>query len=234
MQETNLDNNVDFKIEGYQDPVKNSSGAGTLYMIKETIMNEPINANIDLGKNLENQIFKLTLKDGHELYIINIYRNGNTQASLNAKNLFRYMENKKNVITMGDFNAHNPIWRSYNDKVNNLKTCQTGRIIEEALNDSSIICLNTGEATHAKGGAIDLAFSTKNLSTKSTFQVNDMNVSGNDHFGITVFVQLAKVPKLHKKPKKIYEKAEMKWIHIYQVKIFSLKIQMNQQILYIL
>ena len=208
LQETNLDDNVDFNIEGYQDPVKNSSGAGTLYMVKETIMNEKIKTNIDLGKNLENQIFKLTLNEGQELYIINIYRNGNAQATLNAKNLFKYMENKKNVITMGDFNAHNPIWRTYNDKSNNLKTCQTGRLIEEALNETSVICLNTGEATHAKGGAIDLAFSTKNLSTKATFQVNDMNVSGNDHFGITVFVQLAKVPKLHKKPKKIYEKAD--------------------------
>ena len=103
------------------------------------------------------------------------------------------MESKKSAIAIGDFNAHNPIWKNFdNNKQNSLKICPTGKIIEDALNESTVTILNNGEATHAKGGAIDLAFATKNIAHKATFQVNDMLLSENDHFGISVFVQIAK------------------------------------------
>ena len=208
MQEHNLDKEDVFKISGYKGE-RNNEGCGTLYMVRETIELEEIKEKVEFGKNIEQQIIKLKLKN-KELHVINIYRNSvhDKKAVLDSDKLFNYMENKKNAIVMGDFNAHNPLWKTYNPSYKRtLYTCPVGRKIEKALNNTNIVLLNTGEPTHASGSAIDLAFATKNIASQAYWQVNDMSVSSSDHFGTTVFVQLEKMKYINKGPKRMFTKA---------------------------
>ena len=99
LQETNLISDDDFIVPGYTVKV-NATDSGLLCMIRNTIMFSELTQDISpFGKNIEHQIFKITLKDNIEIHIINIYRNPipSKQAVLAPKKLFEYMERKKNL-----------------------------------------------------------------------------------------------------------------------------------------
>ena len=208
LQETNLLEDDNYKIDGYETFL-HFVHSGLICLIKETICRKEEDVNTNFGYNIESQIFKINVKN-LEFFIINLYRNCNPDksASLDVNKLFTYMEEKKYALVLGDFNAHNPIWRNYDvAHPSCLTTCSTGKDIEKGLNQTSIVSLNTGEPTHASGSAIDLAFATKNLANKAFWSVNDMSVSAYDHFGTTVFLQLEKINFPNSQPKKLYNKA---------------------------
>ena len=217
LQETNIENKEDFEIAGWQTGVtekKEQNDTGLLYLVRDTILFEEIKVNgREFGTNIEKQIIKITLLDGLEFYLINLYRNPTKgkNAVLDALDRCEYMEKNKRVIVMGDFNAHNPLWTKYDPEIKSTQnTCVTGENIEKALNLTNIVLLNNKEYTYTKmtkagltKSALDLTFTTKNLATKATWSTNSLY---SDHFGITLYLQTGKLD-IEKTPKKRYEKA---------------------------
>ena len=90
------------------------------------------------------------------------------------------MSNK--MIICGDFNAHNRIWGSRS-------TDKNGEIIEEFMEDNSLVCLNDGNPTRidiARGGmsCLDITIVSASLAGKCIWSVSKNNI-GSDHFPVT-------------------------------------------------
>jgi len=196
LQETNLTEEDGFSIEGYKEiPLAGPTGLMTL--IRNTIDHQTYKEPVCFGKNIEHQIIQIFLKS-KTLTLINLYRNCTQQSNavLNTSKLFEFMEKMDNIICMGDFNAHSPLWENKSlVKLKNgekLAYCKTANDIENALEKHNVTLLNNGEATHIDGGSIDLAFSSTNISSKITWIVSDKVLS--DHFATLAYLQTEKVP----------------------------------------
>ena len=100
-------------------------------------------------------------------------------------------------LLVGDFNAHNPIWGSNHRDAR-------GHIIENLLDNSNIILLNTGTPTclSARSGelsAIDLSFSSPDLAIRFEWKTAD-NLYGSDHLPIHISTNIPN--KAHNVPQK--------------------------------
>ncbi len=92
------------------------------------------------------------------------------------------------IIICGDFNAHSGVWGSKN-------TDNNGIIIEEFIEEHSLVCLNDGEPTSmdiVKGGmsCLDLTITSAALAGKCTWSVHEDNL-GSDHWPVVCEIQNA-------------------------------------------
>ena len=135
LQETMLTPNINPSFKNYtcyyESQSNGSHGLGTL--VKKSIPQSRIN----LVSPLEVIAINVTIQ-GKTYTISNHYVSPSDVLSKEAFNKV-IKEFKFPYLLCGDFNAHNPLW-SFNESVQN---DVRGRVIEELLNDHSLILLNS-------------------------------------------------------------------------------------------
>ncbi len=201
LQETNLAENSHIKIPGYR--VFNQPGVrGLLTAIKTKIPAIPYNAPIPAGPEVETLSVEIHLADG-PLQLHNVYRNCNPErgAILTPDTLLNNIQQHRAVLS-GDLNLHHPLWGSTHGQAR----CGASNALADALEESNMVVLNTGEPTHVNGGRLDLTIVTSDIATKSTWTVSDQIAS--DHYATCTTINLAKIDPPPHRPRRCYHKAD--------------------------
>ena len=158
LQETLLRRGNKFKINGYNvyTTPHEDSNRGLAILVKSSIPVKKITNQISCGDNVEVLALKITLQNT-SLEIYNIYRKitHGSQGDLDLTQLFAHASSTSTLIT-GDFNAHHPLLSSVSN------SNEAGEHIAQVLDDfQDISILNNGQATHIRGGRLDLTFISK-------------------------------------------------------------------------
>jgi len=184
IQETWLNYSLDFKINGYVVERKDrvtGRGGGCATFIKDDIIYKRINTS----NNVECVSIGI-MGRYEEIRISNFY---NPCKEINNSILENVMgEAQGRVIICGDFNAHNGLWGSKS-------TDSNGLVVEEFIEEHSLVCLNDGKSTRmdtVKGGlsCLDLTIISAALAGKCTWNVQENNL-GSDHWPIVCEIQSA-------------------------------------------
>ncbi len=184
IQETWLNSSLDFKINGYVVEMKDREtgrGGGCATFIKEGIAYKRIHKS----NNVECLSIEVMGID-EEIRITNFY---NPCKEISNSILEEVMgDTQGKIIICGDFNAHSGVWGSKN-------TDNNGIIIEEFIEEHSLVCLNDGEPTImdiVKGGmpCLDLTITSAALAGKCTWSVHEDNL-GSDHWPVVCEIQNA-------------------------------------------
>jgi ribonuclease HI len=110
------------------------------------------------------------------LTIVNVYDPPNKVTNEeDYKNIFNLT---KSAIIVGDFNAHNTMWKSD-------RSDRRGLYIEKMLEGFNYVSLNTGIPTYQKtnGGmsVLDLSFASSAIANKCEWSIAENNTWGSDH-----------------------------------------------------
>src|SRR5206468_2455262 len=174
VQETKLKEGKSFHLSGY-DMVRRDRADGTAAGRVATFIKEGLNFKIaDLNTVHECVAVEIILS-GLNLTIINLYDPpGPAKDESEYKKLFLPTGN---YVVTGDFNAHNPLWKS-------TTLDRRGEILEELIDSCNYTLINTGQPTYQKhqGGmtVLDLTFVSSCLASKCSWDVlND--TLGSDH-----------------------------------------------------
>ena len=218
LQETLLKPGHKFKLNGYNiytTPHENSN-RGLAILIKSSIPVKKINNPISCGDNTEVLAVTITLQNGN-LDIYNIYRNIH-HGELDLIQLGAHASNTNTLIT-GDFNAHHPVLSSPSP------TNDAGEHIAHLLQDfHNISIINNGEATHIRGGRLDLTFITATLRTITDWKVHPTLMS--DHFATITCMQTPTLPPIPPPPPRwnqdladwhIFQKEIEQWATNYEI-----------------
>ncbi|XP_064104982.1 uncharacterized protein LOC135214537 [Macrobrachium nipponense] len=166
----------------YKTPHTNEN-RGLITLVKATIPSEKIR-NIDCGQGIETLSIQIRLENT-SLVIHNIYK-GHDKI-LEGENLFS-AASRENTFFAGDFNAHHPCLRSQQH------TNAAGRHIHLLLEEFPEVALlnDTNEATHLRGGRLDLSFVSQNLKEECAWKVHPILTS--DHFATETSIKITKIP----------------------------------------
>jgi exonuclease III len=173
IQETFLKPGKNFNLDGYHMVRRDREGEtrkGGLATFIKTGVNYKIN---DDEINIECILVQIRYKN--TIYTIaNIYNSPEIDMDIDAyRCLFQY----KNCIITGDFNAHNPLWKS--KSLN-----RRGRVIEELIEEYNFVLINTGQPTYQgiRGGmsVLDLTMVSSEIGLKCTWTVLE-DAWGSDH-----------------------------------------------------
>ncbi len=200
LQETNLPPESTWKLSGYR--VFHRSGVrGLLVAVKSSIQAAEITEEVPAGNGVEVQTVELSLSDG-PLRVFNIYRNcsGDRQAHLTPGPLLEVAQQQRSIVG-GDFNLHNELWGSCMDN----RRCHAGELLAQALENSTMVLLNTGEATHKEGGRLDLTMVTADLAPHADWRVDTSMVT--DHFAVKVNLSAEKVGPQRRPPRRNFRRA---------------------------
>ena len=118
-----------------------------------------------------------------EMNLINIYNK--PQNRMNKEAYIKIIDPiKNNCLIVGDFNGYSPMWGAD-------KTDQTGKCIEEIIDECNLSVLNTGNGTHIKNNGslspIDLSLASNRLALKCNWRVLNDSM-GSDHLPIHITV----------------------------------------------
>jgi exonuclease III len=172
IQETFLKPKHLFHLPGYniirKDRIDNRKG-GVAILTKQGINYRLI----DTPPELECVSVEITSKN-ESITIVSIYIPPNT---IIEKESLLKLFGVKNVIITGDMNGHSKLWGGS-------KTNHIGRLIEDIIDETNFVVLNTREPTRQNydGGmsSLDLSLCSQNLASKSTWAVLD-DMLGSDH-----------------------------------------------------
>ena len=155
-----------------------SRGGGCMTLIKKGLSYKVI----ELPKSeIEILAIDVYINKTNWISVINIY---NPCLKLNENFLDHvFSVVGRSVIMCGDFNGHNILWGS-------LKNDSNGLIIEKAMENGNLVCLNTGTGTRldehsGNTSCLDLTWTSNNIAAKCVWEVLDNNW-GSDHFPILI------------------------------------------------
>ncbi|XP_068203084.1 uncharacterized protein [Palaemon carinicauda] len=156
---------------------------GLTTLVKSSIPSK-IAPSIDCGTEAETLSVQISLL-ATTLTVHNIYKS--PAKSINAEALFAAASKDGSIIT-GDFNAHHPFLNSIS------ATNQTGRHLHALLQEYPDVTLlnNVTEATHLKGGRLDLTFLSSAIQRDAKWQLHPVLTSM--HLAIEVKLELEKYP----------------------------------------
>ena len=192
LQETLLKAGNRYKIHGYNiytTPFENPN-RGLAILVKNSIPVKKITNPISCGDNVEVLAVTLTLQNG-TLDIYNLYRNI-TSGELDLTQLGAHASNTHTLIT-GDFNAHHPLLSSPSSS--NIAGVHIAQLLQDYHNISLV---NNGEATHIRGGRLDLTFITTTLRTQVKWSVHPTLMS--DHFATVTNIEIPHLPPIPPPP----------------------------------
>lgn len=137
-----------------------------------------IHRELIIDSQMECVVIEVWMNKG-KVKIVNFYNPCN-QLTVESLNLIGEGDGK--VIWCGDFNAHNTLWGSPNSDRN-------GIIIEEYMEDHSLVCLNNGKGTRINVrntlmSCIDLTLVSGTISLKCQWEIIENTTIGSDHFPI--------------------------------------------------
>ena len=191
LQETLLRRGHKFRLNGYNTyttPYENTD-RGLAILVRSVIPVKKITSPISCGDNVEVLAVQITLQDA-KLDIYNIYRKltqGNT-GELELTQLFAHTSST-NTIIAGDFNAHHSILSSPSP------SNDAGEHISHLLdNFNDVSIMNNGQATHIRGGRLDLTFISTPLRHSSRWSVHPTLMS--DHFATTTDIEIPLLPPI--------------------------------------
>ena len=185
LQETNLPQDANFKIPGYNIYLAPGQ-RGLLTAVQTSIPSHRPKITQNFGRNIESLVIDILLED-HPIRLFNIYRNPNPtrNAKLDSAALLHYASLSPAVVA-GDFNAHHPLWGTPAHR----PPCQTGTQLADAILQSDMVIINDGSPTHQNLGRLDLTLVSTDLAPKSTWKINDSLAS--DHFSITTTLNISR------------------------------------------
>lgn len=194
LTETKMSNKERLKFNGYnvieKNYTKKINSAGGLAIIVRKDLGITKIKDISLNSsNIEMLGIKISGLD-RELNCFAIYRRpGLVDNSNTWRRIISYVKTFKNVIIVGDFNAHNTIW-------NCVDTDKNGEILQEEMEEEGFFVINRSTKSRiSEGGSlpsnIDLMFSSEDLFEIITYsQINDN--MGSDHFPIEYQIKINK------------------------------------------
>ena len=186
-------NTENFKLSGYNTFATpyTDEDRGLAILVKTSIPAKLLVNPIFCGDRVEVMAVELLLLD-NSLTIYNIYRN-NANHNLDLTQLFNFATNQQTLI-LGDFNAHHPILNSVSN------TTEEGQHISFVLDSyPEIALLNKGQATHVRGGRLDLAFINTYLREHANWQI-DQSICQSDHFAVNIDLNLPQLPPIPPPP----------------------------------
>ncbi len=178
IQETKIYVEILPKIPGFDSIHKfraHKNGGGSAIYIKNNIDFLSIDDIIFNDIDLEVSGVTFRKNNTENISILSVYIAPGQKLSLIHLNKLII---NKNIILLGDFNAKNKIWGS---PINDFR----GKIVEQFLEDNSLVCLNTGECTRLNYNGtlshLDLIISSHGLSPNiNCSKINDL--WGSDHY----------------------------------------------------
>lgn len=185
VQETWLKSSFDFIIHGYTVIRKDrcsGAGGGVATFIQQGLSFRSLNIQNEM-EILVSEIWAGNVK----FTVINFY---NPCQRLTREMLENICVNwNDRVVFCGDFNAHNTLWGSKN-------TDDNGGLIEEFMDDYTLVCLNDGRGTRydvARGveSAIDLTIMSERVAGDSQWDVLNKCSFGSDHYPVLVRIKQA-------------------------------------------
>ena len=195
LQETLLRRGQKYKLNGYNvytTPYENTD-RGLATLVKSSIPVKKITNPITCGDNVEVLALKITLQDT-TLDIYNIHRkctHGNS-GELDLTQLFAHASSRNTIIN-GDFNAHHPMLSSPSN------TNEAGDHIAQIITDfPNVALLNNGQATHIRGGRLDLTFLTAPLRSLTKWCIHPTLMS--DHFATNTEIATPQLPPIPPPP----------------------------------
>lgn len=127
--------------------------------------------------DLECIIISITLLNGKNLNIMNVYDPPSNAWPVNRVDEYKQLFSHRNAFIVGDFNAYHPLWGSKT-------TDSRGRALVDLLQDFNFTCINTGEGTHLTDSGdlnpLDLTFVSSHLALESDWEVHP-DFMGSDH-----------------------------------------------------
>lgn len=202
LQETLTPVNKAIKLRGYTSyhlPHTRGGSQGISILVRNSIPNSQVTEPIDCGEGVD--VLAVTILLHHtSLTIYNVY---NPPAGrLNLGELFAAAAHQP-IYASGDFNSHHPLLQSRS------ATNQGGRHIGTLLPmHPEISLLNNGEATHIRGGVLDLSLISTQLKTIASFKIHSYLAS--DHFATVTCLNLATLPPPAPRPTR-WNTRKAKW-----------------------
>ena len=183
LQETLTSAEFEWRVAGYtlhSLPAGDGNGRGCAALIRSTIPHNRIAAPVHCGDGVE--VLALELQLGPlPLMVYNVYR---SQRYLLEAGELLSLASHSSLLVAGDFNAHHPVLHSVSP------TNATGRHLADLLEElPHVHLLNTGEATHVRGGRLDLTLVSGDILPGATWQVHPTLTS--DHYGTLTTLTVA-------------------------------------------
>lgn len=187
LQETWFKNNQYKTIAGYKTPYcqsRQTSAGGVAIYVREGIASEVLKFQTGQLEVVGARI----IGKNNKIDILNCYLPPQSPASsLDINKLLKIHKLSKNIILLGDLNAHNLLWSPYATTSN---TCKKGKIIEAFLEESNNIMMNDGSITRVNmsrpsysGTSPDITILSPNLAIGASWSVYNSTLSS-DHFPI--------------------------------------------------
>ena len=181
--ETLLKPTQKFNLESYEIIRKDREGThaagGVAILIKSGV--QYTNLNLIFNK-IEAIAIEMYSNNG-KISVVNVY--DPPDQSMDVEDYKQLFSMKGKVILTGDFNAHNPLWKSS-------QIDRRGQCIEKLLDEYGFVMLNTGQPTFQKtqGGTsvLDLSFASNSLANKCEWSVINSTL-GSDH--VPTFVDIS-------------------------------------------
>ena len=181
LQETFLKDNKEVHFLNYSlvnRNRRNKLGGGCAIYIHDTVNYKLLNISDKL------EYLRVCIQfDSFEATIVNFYNPPDTAIHIDTLNEFLSQPCNKNIIILGDFNSHNPIWGS-------CKTDNNGTLLQDFMENNDLVLLNDGSPTRydvARNiySAIDLSIVTSSIANKCHWQVLPDKFDS-DHFLISI------------------------------------------------
>lgn len=185
VQETWLRDRLDYVIPGFSsiryDRPNNQTGGGCITFIKDGLAYRESPSSED-SECIIVEIYS-PRKEGN-VKLINFY-NPCKNLDINKLNEMAGTVYRKE-IWCGDFNAHNSLWGSNH-------TDNNGDIIEEMMEERSLVCINNGQGTRmdvnrGKTSCLDIALVSDNLVNACEWFVMNDSTIGSDHFPVLTII----------------------------------------------
>ena len=153
---------------------------GCAVLVRSAIPHSRVAAPVPCGDGVEVMALELHV-GGLRLLVYNLYRSQRHQ--LEAGELLTLAAHTS-LLVGGDFNAHHPVLHSPS------QANEAGRHLAVLLEDvPHVRLLNTGEATHTRGGRLDLTLVSGDLAAGATWRVHPTLTS--DHFATLTTLPVA-------------------------------------------
>lgn len=180
VNETWLKKDNNFYLRNYnilRDDRRDGYG-GVAFIIRNNIVFKQIHLPI---RNVPRNFQFLIIEIG-TLSIINVYNPPNQTLNLGVLETILSSMSTNNILLLGDFNGHHPLWGS--DVTNN-----NGVIFSEFVSNTDLICLNNGDSTRLVGpsqtkSALDVSFISSAFNGQTDWCVLHDYVGMSDHFPI--------------------------------------------------
>jgi len=180
---------------------------GISIFTKNSLHTQLITPAPECGARIECLGIQISLNESN-LFLFNIYRPPHPTYELEMDELFGLAAHEPTII-IGDFNAHHPNW---NDPTTSsaYKTNDAGLHIKLLLDSfPDVSLLNSKQATHTKGGVLDLTILSNSLVSTADWSFHPYLMS--DHLATFTTLQLPRLPLPPPVPRWNLKKAN--WAH---------------------